>query len=99
MRFIIFLLFMVGGAGVLALLPAYSGKAQSSGAVNTSDLPDYGPAPELTNRAWLNTERPLRLARASAAAGGLAGASGVAGDVDLWLLQLRQYAAFDSCVV
>lgn len=26
-----------------------------------SDLPDYGPAPELTNEAWLNTDTPLRL--------------------------------------
>ncbi len=62
MRYIIFLLFMVGGAGILALLPAYPGKAQSGSAVNASDLPDYGLAPELTNSAWLNTERPLRLA-------------------------------------
>jgi thiol-disulfide isomerase/thioredoxin len=27
-----------------------------------SPLPDLGPAPELTNAAWLNSERPLRLA-------------------------------------
>lgn len=25
-------------------------------------LPDLGPAPELTNEVWLNTEAPLRLA-------------------------------------
>jgi hypothetical protein len=25
-------------------------------------LKDYGPAPELTNEVWLNTDRPLRLA-------------------------------------
>lgn len=25
-------------------------------------LRDYGPAPELTNAVWLNTETPLRLA-------------------------------------
>lgn len=28
----------------------------------TSTLPDLGPAPELTNEIWLNTEGPLRLA-------------------------------------
>jgi thiol-disulfide isomerase/thioredoxin len=27
-----------------------------------SSLPDYGPAPEITNDIWLNTEVPLRLA-------------------------------------
>src|SRR3990172_1879129 len=26
------------------------------------DLPDLGPAPELTNETWLNTEGPLRMA-------------------------------------
>ena len=25
-------------------------------------LPDYGPAPELSNDVWLNTDQPLRLA-------------------------------------
>jgi hypothetical protein len=28
----------------------------------TSNLPDYGAAPELTNEIWLNTTKPLRLA-------------------------------------
>lgn len=28
----------------------------------TSDLDDLGPAPELTNDVWLNSEAPLRLA-------------------------------------
>lgn len=28
----------------------------------TADLPDLGPAPELTNKVWLNVEAPLRLA-------------------------------------
>jgi hypothetical protein len=28
----------------------------------TVDLPDLGPAPELTNEIWLNTENPLRIA-------------------------------------
>ena len=27
-----------------------------------ANLPDLGPAPELTNEVWLNTDRPLRLA-------------------------------------
>jgi thiol-disulfide isomerase/thioredoxin len=27
-----------------------------------SDLPDLGPAPELNNEVWLNTDRPVRLA-------------------------------------
>jgi len=31
--------------------------SQSSAALN-----DYGPAPELHNEIWLNTEKPLRLA-------------------------------------
>lgn len=26
------------------------------------ELPNLGPAPELTNEVWLNTDRPLRLA-------------------------------------
>ena len=26
-----------------------------------ADLPDLGPAPELTNQVWLNTDEPLRL--------------------------------------
>ena len=28
----------------------------------TSNLPDLGPAPELTNEIWLNVDAPLRLA-------------------------------------
>ena len=27
-----------------------------------ADLPDEGPAPELYNEVWLNTEEPLRIA-------------------------------------
>jgi len=30
--------------------------------VSTSDLPNLGAAPELTNTVWLNTDQPLRLA-------------------------------------
>ena len=29
---------------------------------NPASLPDLGPAPELTNGAWLNVDAPLRLA-------------------------------------
>ena len=31
-------------------------------AVASLPLPDLGPAPELTNQVWLNTDDPLRLA-------------------------------------
>ncbi len=27
-----------------------------------SDLPDLGPAPEIANTVWINSDRPLRLA-------------------------------------
>lgn len=30
--------------------------------MNSSSLPDYGPAPEFVNDVWLNTDKPLRLA-------------------------------------
>lgn len=29
---------------------------------NMSDLPDLGPAPEIANTVWINSDRPLRLA-------------------------------------
>ncbi len=28
----------------------------------SASLPDFGPAPELTNESWLNVDAPLRLA-------------------------------------
>jgi len=28
----------------------------------TASLPDFGPAPEITNEIWLNVDAPLRLA-------------------------------------
>jgi hypothetical protein len=28
----------------------------------SGELPDLGPAPELTNDVWLNTDQPLRIA-------------------------------------
>jgi hypothetical protein len=30
-------------------------------AAEPTSLPDLGPAPELTNEVWLNSDRPLRL--------------------------------------
>jgi hypothetical protein len=30
--------------------------------ISPPDLPDLGPAPELTNEVWLNVDAPLRLA-------------------------------------
>ena len=30
--------------------------------VDGSDLPDLGPAPEIANTVWINSDRPLRLA-------------------------------------
>jgi hypothetical protein len=32
------------------------------GPTSQVELPNLGPAPELTNEVWLNTEQPLRLA-------------------------------------
>jgi thiol-disulfide isomerase/thioredoxin len=34
----------------------------STGGQYVSNLPNYGPAPELNNSVWLNTDKPLRLA-------------------------------------
>jgi len=36
--------------------------AMPTNASPRSDLPDLGPAPELTNEVWLNVDAPLRLA-------------------------------------
>jgi len=44
------------------LLAGCAPSAQTSAAPIQTPLPDYGPAPELTNTVWLNTDRPLRLA-------------------------------------
>jgi hypothetical protein len=30
--------------------------------LDSLQYPDFGPAPELTNQVWINTEQPLRLA-------------------------------------
>jgi hypothetical protein len=38
------------------------GSAPDQAEIPVPELPDLGPAPELVNEVWLNTERPLRLA-------------------------------------
>lgn len=38
------------------------GTALPASAPPEAGLPNYGPAPELTNTVWLNTDQPLRLA-------------------------------------
>lgn len=37
-------------------------KPNTAQEANVSSLPNYGPAPELSNTVWLNTDQPLRLA-------------------------------------
>lgn len=39
-----------------------SSASQPEPSAGKSDLPDLGPAPELTNTTWLNVDSPLRLA-------------------------------------
>ncbi len=49
--------------GLTACAPAAIGKdPMSTPAIVTTSLPDLGPAPELSNTVWLNTDSPLRLA-------------------------------------
>jgi thiol-disulfide isomerase/thioredoxin len=48
------------GAAMSEVQPSPS--AHPSPAAVAADLPDLGPAPELTNTVWLNTDQPLRLA-------------------------------------
>lgn len=48
--------------GLTACAHTPSGKANvTAPKLQTASLPDLGPAPELTNSVWLNTEAPLRL--------------------------------------
>ncbi|MBI2331666.1 MAG: hypothetical protein HYU84_05830 [Chloroflexi bacterium] len=42
--------------------PADSQSSESVMPIFNASLPDLGPAPELTNDTWLNTDSPLRLA-------------------------------------
>lgn len=49
--------------GIAALFLAGCTAAANEPAASAAvDLPDLGPAAELTNAIWLNTEAPLRLA-------------------------------------
>ncbi|MBZ0295552.1 MAG: SH3 domain-containing protein [Anaerolineae bacterium] len=50
--------YFVWGLTALLMTAWLPGRLQPT----TGDLPDYGPAPELSNEAWLNADRPLRLA-------------------------------------
>lgn len=42
--------------------PPVAEPPEAPGRSNPVALPDFGPAPELTNTVWLNTDQPLRLA-------------------------------------
>ena len=46
---------------VTFLSPACTGANHSEASVQ-ADLPDLGPAPELSGKVWLNTDTPLHLA-------------------------------------
>jgi thiol-disulfide isomerase/thioredoxin len=49
--------------GLTACTGTFSGnKVMSLSDSKVASLPDLGPAPELTNSVWLNTDSPLRLA-------------------------------------
>ncbi len=63
------MLFMLMGLllSACAAGPAQGGSPQSPvtaapDQISVSDLPDLGPAPELTNDVWINSPQPLRLA-------------------------------------
>lgn len=69
----IVILFLAGCAAVGSGSLSQSGPASSIAGQNSTDgggaqltqqvaLYDYGPAPELSNDVWLNTDQPLRLA-------------------------------------
>ena len=70
MRWIILMLTTIFfGACTAAIGPRSGGQAAPGDSASTAsggsvraDLPDLGAAPELTNKVWLNTDRPLRLA-------------------------------------
>ena len=55
-----FLLVLLVGTACTAV-PYISRDSNDSSSVDPANLPDLGPAPELTNEIWLNTDRPLRL--------------------------------------
>jgi len=54
-----------GGGGAQPVAGTDAPQAASTSAVPAgvrADLADFGPAPELENEVWLNTDQPLRLA-------------------------------------
>jgi thiol-disulfide isomerase/thioredoxin len=56
--FFLFLTILLTACGAAAA----SSVSQPEQPAGKSDLPDLGPAPELTNTTWLNVDSPLRLA-------------------------------------
>ena len=46
---------------VFLALAGCAGQTQNSEPPKRVSLEDFGPAPELENETWLNTEQPLRL--------------------------------------
>ncbi|NUM43816.1 MAG: redoxin domain-containing protein [Anaerolineales bacterium] len=59
------LLFLLAGCAVLPAAPTSENpavQAQTTQEEPAVNLPNLGPAPELQNDIWLNTEEPLRLA-------------------------------------
>lgn len=58
MKFVVLL-----GLGLLTACVPQSQPAEDSPVeIEAAALPNLGPAPELENEIWLNTDRPLRLA-------------------------------------
>lgn len=61
--FLLPLLFWLAGCAVLAnKLRSPIARSQTSTQEDMLNLPNLGPAPELANDVWLNTDEPLRLA-------------------------------------
>ena len=58
-RWLLFILLLLTGCSAPITAQAYPETAAN---FDPTKLPDYGPAPELTNMVWLNTDQPLRLA-------------------------------------
>ena len=63
--FLVLLLPMALVACVVPPMPTATDTASSDGqdrSAGLADLPDLGPAPEIANTVWINSDRPLRLA-------------------------------------
>lgn len=63
--FLVLILPVALTACVVPPMPATTGTGPSGDqdrSANMSDLPDLGPAPEIANTVWINSDRPLRLA-------------------------------------